>query len=433
MIGFLPKRPLRLLLLVLLSAWATVYCWQAPVVHSEALAPQEIRGIWMTNYGASLLYYTTRLDEEFANLATHNLNTLYPAVWNRGYTLYPSPVTRKASGVARDRLTSLPLVPLQDPLGGLVRQAHRQHLRIIPWFEYGLMMPIHSAIAKAHPGWLTTTAAGETVSPSGLRSTSAGPRNPWLRSLWTLKQEAVGVDRGWLNPFHPEVRDFLVDLIADVVDRYDIDGIQLDDHFGLPVEFGYDPYTQDLYRQEHGGATPPSDPRNSEWMRWRAEKLTQLMARIAAAVKARNPEAIVSLSPNPPAFAYREYLQDWRRWVALGYLDEAIVQVYRQDVAAIDAELYGGGFGALPIPVAIGLYTGPLKAPKQAEQIEREAAAVRAAGYEGMAFFCWETTLWNYKGSSTERVRKLFTDLFPLEITARDRTKIRGATCGFHG
>ena len=409
------KRSSRPLVLALLAAWATIYFWQAPVVHSQTLAPQEVRGIWMTNYGTSLLYYSTRLDEAIANLAKHHLNTLYPAVWNRGYTLYPSPVAKAAGGVERDRLTSFPTVPWQDPLKGLVRQAHRQHLRIIPWFEYGLWMPTNSAIAQAHPEWLTTTASGETTSPTALRSRSPEPQNPLLRPLWYLKQEVAGANQGWLNPFHPEVQQFLVDLIADVVARYPVDGIQLDDHFGLPVEFGYDPYTQDLYRQEHGGAAPPSNPNNPEWVRWRAEKITQLMGRIATAVKAANPEAIVSLSPNPPDFAYQQYLQDWRRWVASGFLDEAIVQVYREDLAALEAELYHGGFQALArqIPIAIGLYTGPARRAKSADRIAQEAAAVRAAGYGGISFFSWETTLWALKHSPSDRVRDLFVEIFP--------------------
>ncbi len=32
----------------------------------------------------------------------------------------------------------------------------------------------------------------------------------------------------------------MVDLITDVVDRYPVAGIQLDDHFAFPVELGYD-------------------------------------------------------------------------------------------------------------------------------------------------------------------------------------------------
>ncbi|MEL6399390.1 MAG: family 10 glycosylhydrolase [Cyanobacteria bacterium J06626_4] len=398
--------------LLVLSAGFVTGVWQAPVVYSQAIAPDEIRGVWMTNYGTTLMYHSTRLDEVVANLAQHHLNTLYPAVWNRGYTLHPSQVAKQAGGQRRDRLTSLPLLPWLDPLKAVIHQAHRQHLRLIPWFEYGLMMPVNSAIAQQHPDWLTTNQAGETVN-GGLPTT---PRAPVIRSLWHLQQEATGASQGWLNPFHPEVQQLLIDLIAEVVQRYPVEGIQLDDHFGLPVEFGYDAYTQTLYQQEHGGQAPPADPTDAEWMRWRAAKITHLMERIVAAVKAIQPEAVISLSPNAPAFAYNQYLQDWRHWVDLGLLDEVIVQVYRDDIAALQAELTAGGFTSVnqQIPVAIGLYTGPARRPKAADQIRQESAAVKATGYRGMVYFCWETTLWIFKHGSAQQMETLFTQQWPL-------------------
>ncbi|MEM6520960.1 MAG: family 10 glycosylhydrolase [Cyanobacteria bacterium P01_C01_bin.70] len=407
----LPSRKLLMqAFLVVLSAFLVIHLWQAPVVYSTAIAPDEIRAVWLTNYGTSLMYHTTRLDDVVANLARHHLNTLHPAVWNRGYTLYSSRVAQKAGGIRRDRLTSLPFMPGQEPLKATIYQAHRQHLRLIPWFEYGLMMPISSAIAQRHPDWLTTTLAGETVAGG----TAVAIANPLLRPLWHLKQEATGANQGWLNPFHPEVQTFLVDLITEVVQRYAVDGIQLDDHFGLPVEFGYDPYTQALYQQEHNGISPPENATDPEWMRWRAAKITQLMGQIAAAVKAVNPHAIVSLSPNASEFAYDSYLQDWRTWVDQGWLDEVIVQVYRDDLAVLESELQNPGLLAVnqQLPMGIGLYTGPALSAKPIETIQQEMTAVKAAGYQGIAFFCWETTLWIFKDSVADQVREAFTQQF---------------------
>ena len=210
----------------------------------------------------------------------------------------------------------------------------------------------------------------------------------------------------------------MIDLIVEVVQRYPVDGIQLDDHFGLPIEFGYDAYTQTLYQQEHGGQAPPADPTDAEWMHWRAAKITHLMEHIVAAVKAIQPEAVISLSPNSPAFAYSQYLHDWRHWVDLGLLDEVIVQVYRDDIAALQTELADGGFAAVnqQLPVAIGLYTGPARRPKAADQIRQESAAVKAAGYRGIAYFCWETTLWIFKNSSAQQIETLFTQQWPLGL-----------------
>ncbi|MEL6940545.1 MAG: family 10 glycosylhydrolase, partial [Cyanobacteria bacterium J06598_1] len=335
------------------TLWAVFALWQAPVVSSPIST--QIRGVWMTNLGASISYYTMRSDEVVANMAAHHLNTLYPCVWNRGYTLHTSAVASAAGGVSKDILTDIPLLLGDDALGGLVHQAHRQHMRILPWFEYGLMIPETSAIAQAHPDWLTTTQSGETVqSPL-----TASPYLP--RPLQNFQLEVAGGNMAWLNPFHPDVQQFLTDLIVEAVARYPVDGIQLDDHFGLPVAFGYDAYTVDKYKAEHNGIEPPVDYNNAEWVRWRAEQITQLLKKINLAVKQARPSAAVSVSPNPPAFAYTKYLQDWRRWVDMGLVDEVVVQVYREDLTVFENDLYNIGFYDIrqQVPTAIGLYTGP--------------------------------------------------------------------------
>ncbi|PAX45749.1 glycoside hydrolase family 10 protein [Brunnivagina elsteri] len=378
----------RWFVLAVVSLLLFTSLWQAPTINTSVIPNNEIRGVWMTNYGAALSYYTTRLDDVIANIAKHRLNTIYPAVWNRGYTLHPSTVAESVSGSSQNYMTSLPLLPFQDTLSELVKQAHRQKLRIIPWFEYGLVVPKNHAIAKRHPDWLTVTKSGKV---------------------------ALKDNMAWLNPCHPQVQQFLTDLIVDVVKRYPVDGIQLDDHFALPVEFGYDAYTAKLYRKEHNGNSPPQNPKNPEWMAWRAGKLTQLMAKISKSVKAENQDTIISLSPNSLSFAYNKYLQDWGKWVDLGLLDEVIVQVYREDLSAISNELNNRELQKIKnkLPIAIGLYTGPFLSPKSIKNLQREIQVVQKYNYSGVSFFCWETTLWFFKGDSDRQLqnglRKVFT------------------------
>ncbi|MEL6491515.1 MAG: family 10 glycosylhydrolase [Cyanobacteria bacterium J06621_3] len=392
--------------LFLLTIWAVFALWQAPVV--PAFASNQIRGVWMTNLGAALSHYTMRTDEVVANMAKHHLNTLYPCVWNRGYTLHPSQVVKAAGGPLKEVVTDIPLLPGDDVLKGLAHQAHRQNLRIVPWFEYGLMIPETSAIAQTHPDWLTTTQTGETVE-TRLTTSKRLPK-----SLQNFQLEMAGGNLAWLNPTHPEVQQFLTDLIVEVVKNYDVDGIQLDDHFGLPVAFGYDAYTVEAYKTTHNGAAPPNDVNNAEWVAWRAAQVTQLLEKISLAVKQADADAIVSVSPNPPAFAYNKYLQDWRRWVDLGIVDEVLVQVYRDDVTVLKNDLYNGGFYDIreQVPVAIGLYTGPFGAAKPIERLETEIQTVQSAGYAGVSFFCWETTLWSFKGSEPNTVLTTFLQQF---------------------
>ncbi|MEM9087931.1 MAG: family 10 glycosylhydrolase [Cyanobacteria bacterium P01_F01_bin.53] len=400
------RRFLQRIALFLGALWSAIALWQAPVI--PTVSTEQIRGVWMTNVGAALTYYTQRTDNVVANMAKHHLNTLYPCVWNRGYTLHSSKVAKAAGGVSRDVVTDIPLLLGDDVLKGFVHQAHRQNIRILPWFEYGLMIPETSAIAQAHPDWLTTTQTGQIV------ASPLTPQSGLPKPLQNFQLEMAGGNLAWLNPYHPEVQTFLTDLIVEVVENYDVDGIQLDDHFGLPVAFGYDPYTVDLYKAEHGGVAPPADPNNAEWVAWRADGITQLLEKISVAVKQADPDAVVSVSPNPPSFAYHKYLQDWRKWVDLEIVDEVVVQVYRDDLAVFENDLYNSGFYDVRerVPTAIGLYTGPFLQAKSIDRLEREIKSVQIAGYGGVAFFSWETTLWTFKGSSTEAIFKTLSTLF---------------------
>ena len=71
---------LRRLIIVLLSWFMIIFFWQAPVIKHSGTKHQQLRGVWIINYGTSLSYHTTRLDEVVANITKHHLNTIYPAV-----------------------------------------------------------------------------------------------------------------------------------------------------------------------------------------------------------------------------------------------------------------------------------------------------------------------------------------------------------------
>lgn len=401
-----PRKGRRYLALAVATLWLVLACWQAPAV--KLANTSQIRGVWMTNTAAAINYFSFRLDDAVANLAKHRINTLYPSVWNQGYTLYGNEVTKQAGGHCCDRIANVPFYPFDDILYSLTRQAHRHHMRLIPWFEYGLMIPASSPIARAHPDWLTTNRAGDIV-PAPL---SAHPLLP--KPLKNFQLEISGGNIAWLNPMHPEVRQFLTDLIVDVVKRYPVDGIQLDDHFSLPVSMGYDPYSLQLYRDSHGGAPPPDDPSAPGWVAWRAHAITSLLAEITQAVKQVRPEALISVSPNPPGFAYNKYLQDWIHWVNLGIVDEVVVQLYRDDLGIFEQDLYNSGFHNLrdQVPIAIGLYTGPLTAAKDFKRTIEEISAVHQAGYGGVSFFSWETTFWMLKKVSDIELKQTLEQLF---------------------
>ncbi|MBT9317559.1 glycoside hydrolase family 10 protein [Leptothoe spongobia TAU-MAC 1115] len=365
---------------------------------------QEIRGAWLTNIDSQVLFSRENLESGLQRLASLNFNTVYPTVWNWGYTLYPSAVAQRTFGYKQGLYPDLDntgerneaLEAAQgdrDMLKELIGLAHPLGLRVIPWFEFGFMAPADSALARSHPEWLTQKADGSTVKAEGTHN------------------------RVWLNPFHPEVQQFMLDMVSELVANYSVDGFQVDDHFGLPAVYGYDPYTVDLYRQEHHGQAPPADHFDPEWTRWRADKITDVMRRTFDVVKARQPKAIFSVSPNPHEFAYKYFLQDWDTWVNRGYVEELIVQLYRSDLGRFVWEMNRPPAQAARrhIPTAVGVLSGLRGRPVPMERIQEQVGAVRDRSYAGVSFFFYESLWWSDTETLEQRQQSL-RQLFPQKV-----------------
>lgn len=333
---------------------------------SFAGAASELRGVWLTNIDSDVMFSRRNVDRALQRLARLNFNTVYPSVWNWGYTLYPSAIAEPRSG---RRVYPNWGLRQRDMLAETISRGHELGLAVVPWFEFGFMAPADSELAQRHPDWLTSRRDGNPVIMEGI------------------------YPRVWLNPFHPEVQQFILSLLTEIVTNYDVDGIQLDDHFGLPSELGYDPYTVSLYQQEHQGQRPPADVHDPEWTRWRADRITHFMREVFHAVKARKPHCLVSLSPNSKDYSYRAFLQDWGTWERWGLVEELIVQVYRNNLNSFIHEIEKPEIqqARTHIPVAVGILSGLKDYPIETALIQQQVEAVRQRELAGVSFFFYET------------------------------------------
>ncbi len=338
-----------------------------PGVPTQAVRPaRPLRGVWLTLNDMGTLRDGPKLEVAVGELGRLGFTTLYPVVWNGGYAYYASRVTqqRKIQDFTVRGLQG------QDPLAQLIGLARARGMQVVPWFEFGFMAPPSSELALRHPQWLTQKRDGGTTSMS-----AAG--------------EVV-----WLNPFRPEVQQLLTDLVLEVVTLYDVNGVQFDDHFSLPRDFGYDAYTRALYLKETG-RTVPSNSEDPAWVRWRAEKLTSFLRRLRTALKGRKPTLFLSLSPNYADFAYKLQLQDWRTWVKNGLVDEVVVQLYRPDLASFTAELSRLEFQEKKVPMAVAVMAGQKMQPTPIPLLRGKTETLQQRGL-GVAFFhfgpLWEAT-----------------------------------------
>ncbi|QEG32910.1 glycoside hydrolase family 10 protein [Bythopirellula goksoeyrii] len=339
------------------------YSQQSSNEPSRTIYP--VRGVWVANVGTPTLT-TVEGIQEFVDLAAKcGINTIYVVTWNRGMTTYPSEIMLKESGIVVD-----PRYKDFDMLKEIIDAAHTKNIRVIGWFEFGFscsyQQPDGGWLIRKHPEWAALDVKGNLVSKNGFQ---------------------------WMNGMRPEVQDFVLSLLKEILTKYDIDGVQGDDRLpACPSIGGYDPWTVALYKEQHEGREPPKNHLDPDWIDWRADLLNDFMGRMYHELKAIRPEAVVSAAPSIYPWCKQQYLQDWPMWIENGWVDEISPQIYRTEVAVYEAEL----------KKIVDQFVAPenhhLLSPgilvltadsdfNDAERVQGMVDANRAAGIDGEVFF----------------------------------------------
>ncbi|MBD3374598.1 family 10 glycosylhydrolase [candidate division KSB1 bacterium] len=338
---------------------------------SYADQPVEFRAIKITNVDSDVMFSDEKISEAMDYLASIGINVILPVVWNGSgadgvYTLYPSAVMDSLFGHPMH-----PAFPAQrDPLQRIIIEAHRNGMEVMPWFEMGFSTSFSQNgghILEKFPDWALRDREGNLVVKNGF---------------------------DWMSAVNPEVQKFILSLVTEVIDHYDVDGIEFSDRIpALPVEGGYDSATVAIYKTEHDGAAPPANALDSGWMRWRAGKLNQFMVHVRDSVKARSEYLVFSSSPSIYPWSYQEYLQDSKTWVDEGIVDNIIPQLYRYQLNDYIYEL-DKALGYTPARMQDYFYSGMLIRHGSwvisPEFFLQCMQANRDRGVKGEAFFFYE-------------------------------------------
>ncbi len=200
--------------------------------------------------------------------------------------------------------------PYWDPLEFAVREAHARNLELHAWFN---------PYRARHTG---------TKSP--LAASHIGKTDPLL-----VKPYAGYL---WMDPGEPAVRARTLQVVVDVVRRYDVDGVHLDDYFypypeltkrGAAIPFPDEP-SWTKYRAG-GGALDRGD--------WRRRNVDLLVQALHDSIHAAKPWVRFGISPfgiwrpGYPAQvrgldAYDKLYADARKWLREGWLDYFTPQLY---------------------------------------------------------------------------------------------------------
>src|SRR5208337_444953 len=141
----------------------------------------------------------------------------------------------------------------------------------------------------------------------------------------------------FVSPAIPEVRDYIVSIIEDILSKYPVDGIHMD-FIRYPYsgynpnskkyysDFGYNPIARKIFKQKYGFDPIrinrfADSPQKRLFDDFRSEQITDLVKRVNHAVKQKNSELIVSAAVMPFDCSKKIYFQDWPDWLRKGLID----------------------------------------------------------------------------------------------------------------
>jgi uncharacterized lipoprotein YddW (UPF0748 family) len=207
--------------------------------------------------------------------------------------------------------------PAFDPLAYLIQLAHAALPRI----------EVHA--------WLNTFFVGQTSAVYKLHGAQWGDR------------ALDGSQGGYFDPGVPEAQAYTHTVFMDVARNYDVDGLHMDFVRYPGVDWGYSAKSVALYMRQTGATTRPA-PEDERWQAWRRAQVTAFVRDLHADLKAVKPHVKLSgalicygggpgTAANwPYTSAYRSVFQDWRAWMANGYLDFGVPMNYDSDWSSLE-------------------------------------------------------------------------------------------------
>lgn len=273
---------------------------------------REFRGAWITvvwnsdwpsKPGLSVEQQKTELLEIIKQLQSLNFNALILQVRPEGDAVYASPIEPWSAWITGTQGKAPE--PVYDPLEFAIEECHKRNIEVHAWFN-----PYRAK---------TTTKSGSNVSPH------IAITNPEVVYKWG--------NQLWMDPGAKIVQDRAYNVIIDVLTRYDVDGIHLDDYFypypisgqSFPDEKTYSAY------KNSGGKLSVED--------WRRENVNQMVWRLSEGIKKIKPHVKFGISPfgiyrpgQPPGIVgldpYSVLYADSKKWLQEGWIDYLAPQLY---------------------------------------------------------------------------------------------------------
>ncbi len=269
----------------------------------------ELKGTWIRPTEKNIYEVKRTLD----NMQSIGLNTIFLETYFHGYTIFPSKTMKSYNFTGQN-----PIFAGFDPLRAYVDEAHTRNMKVHVWFESFYVGNKHpsndpNSILSIKPEW--------------------GNKNKANYEKETYVAHPVEHNGYFLDPANPEVHNFLVLIVKEMIANYEIDGVNLD-YIRYPSaqkatstgyeasNWGYTNYARTEFKKLYDIDPVNIKYKDSLWTKWndyRQNKITNYLSKMRKATKNKVILSAVIFPDYKTALETKQ--QDWQKWSDKDYLD----------------------------------------------------------------------------------------------------------------
>lgn len=266
----------------------------------------ELKGTWIRPTETSKEQIIATLD----NIKAEGFNSVFLETYFHGKTIFPSKTMNKYGfTVQNENFEGF------DPLDVWIKEAHKRDIKVHIWFQsfyVGNQPPESnpSSILSVRPDWGNKTKKFAS-SPTATKSVS----------------EHNGY---FIDPANPEVQEFLLELLDEIITTYKPDGINLD-YIRYPNAtagndqnaWGFTEYARNDFKSVYGVDPVDLTTADANWYDWnqyRRNNITNFVKKVGKLGREKNVYISAVIFPDL-ASALASKQQDWRTWSANSYID----------------------------------------------------------------------------------------------------------------
>ncbi len=330
----------------------------------------QVKGMWVVRYALTSPAAARRIVER-ADQA--GVTDLFVQFYAKGEAYYNSAFVPRAACVSKDF----------DPLAIMVRECKARKIRVHAWINvYFVWSSDQRPRDRRHAyyrnrDWFACDAAGRC-----------------LRDYTQAELNRIGTEGVFLSPANQEVKQYLRELVREILFKYDVDGIHLDYVRYPGLDYAYDIPNRTAFRAQYGvdpvrllDGDPTLKPYWDTWFLWRMYQVTDLVAQLKIDIHQFNPwvklSAAVKADPDEARVGFG---QDWPSWLANRWVDFVVLMDYSQSTETVlrlaqkSARYKGRG----AVYVGLGAWRDSM------DGIMEKIYALRQAGLDDIVLFSYD-------------------------------------------